>query len=106
MRLPSLTTVIAYIRTMMGGAMPTPLAGHVHLELTTKPGNNNTASGTKPRKSPARPRTQKKPKAAQSTTAAAKNTKKKQKPAATAPSRKAAGSSTPTPVRKTRQHAK
>ena len=85
---------------------PTQTAGHAKQVRTTPRGNKRSARTTKPQSSPAQPRIQKKPKAAQSTKVASKSTGKKPKPAPTARSRKAAGSSTPTPASKTRQRAK
>ena len=99
---------IASIRTMMGGATPTQPAGLVPQEPTTPDGKVTSALDTQNQRllSPARPRSQKKQKPAQSTIQASKNTSKKQKPVATAKSRKVDGSSTPTPASKTRQHVK
>ena len=75
--LKRLITAIAYIRTMMGGATPTPPAGPVLQEPTTPPGKVSTASATK---APAKPKPKRKPSAAQSTKPAA-SPKPKQKPA-------------------------
>ena len=100
MYFPSLTTVIAYIRTMMGGATPTLPVGHVSLELTTKPGNSNTASATK---APAKRKPKPKTSAAQSTKAASSR-KPAQKSAQAV--RGQSGKQPATPARKTRQHAK
>ena len=101
----NITRVIAFIRTMMGGATPTQPAGPALQEPTTLDGKVTTALDTQPQ-SPAQPHSQKKQKPAQRTTQASKGTSKKQKPAATAKSRKQVGSSTPTPASKTRQHVK
>ena len=51
----NLQRVIAYIRTMMGGATPTQLAGHAPQEPTTKRGKVNTVLGTKPQSRPVKP---------------------------------------------------
>lgn len=83
----------------------TQTAGPVLQEPIILAGKASSVETTKSQ-SPAQPRTQKKPKAAQSTTAASKNTSKKQQPAQTEKSRKADGSSSQTPASKTRQHAK
>jgi hypothetical protein len=87
---------------------PTQTAGLVPPEHTHQVGNKPSAQDTQPqrRSSPAQQPSQKKPKAARQTTAVSKGSGKKQEPAPTAKSRKAAGSSSPTPARRTRQHAK
>lgn len=95
---------IAYIRTMMGGATPTQLAGHAPQEPTTLAGKATTALGTKPQ-SRARPRSSKKPKVAQSTTAAQECQSKKQEPVPTGKTPSTRGSSTQTPASKTRRPA-
>jgi hypothetical protein len=86
----------------------TPTAGPAPQMPTHKAGNQPSVQDTNLplQSSPARPRSQKKPKPVQQTTQASKDTNKKQKPVATAKSRKHPGSSTPTPASKTRQHAK
>jgi hypothetical protein len=86
----------------------TQTVGPVRLGRTTQAGSKPSVQGTKPPRQSllAQPHSQKKQKPAQQTTQASKDTGKKQKPAATAKSRTTAGSSTPTPASKTRQHAK
>jgi len=88
--------------------LQTQTVGPVLLGRTHRSGNQPSVQGTKPQRQslPAQPHSQKKQKPAQQTTQASKGTGKKQKPAATAKSRTTAGSSTPTPVSKTRQHVK
>jgi hypothetical protein len=88
--------------------LQTQTVGPVLLGRTHRSGNQPSVQATKPprQSSPAQPRSQKKPKPAQQTTQASKGTSKKQKPVATAKSQTTAGSSTPTPASKTRQHAK
>jgi hypothetical protein len=88
--------------------LQTQTVGPVRLGRTTRAGNQPFVQDTNPLPQPslAQPRSQKKPKPAKQTTQASKGTGKKQKPVATAKSRTTAGSSTPTPASKTRQHAK
>jgi hypothetical protein len=88
--------------------LQTQTVGPVRLGRTTQAGNQPFVQDINPlpQSLPAQPRSQKKQNPAKSTTQASKDTSKKQKPVATAKSRKQAGSSTPTPVSKTRQHAK
>jgi hypothetical protein len=105
MRFPSLTTVIAYIRTMMGVATQTQPVGHVHQEHIAQAGKVNSASDISqqslaPRRSP------RKQKAVKSTTQESKSTSKKRKPAQTGKSRSSVGNSTQTRASKTRQHVK
>lgn len=100
MHFPSLTTVIAYIRTMMGDAMPTQPAGLVLQEPMTQTGKASTASATKPR---AKRKPKPKLSAAQSTTQG-KSRKPAQKSAQAV--RGQSGKQPATPARKTRQHAK
>ena len=80
-------------------------AGLVSQERTTQRGSKPSAVVTK-RQSPARPASSKKQKPAKSTTVASKSSSKKQEPAQTVKSRTMGGKSTPTPVSKTRLHAK
>lgn len=104
-----LNRVIAFIRTMMGGATPTQPAGPALQEPTTQTGKVTSALDTKPHPqfpSPVAAASSKKRKPAQRTTAALKGTSKKQKPAQTGKSQSTRGSSTPTPASKTRQHVK
>ena len=80
----------------------TPIAGPAPQMPTHKAGNQPSVQDTNLplQSSPARPRSQKKPKPAQQTTQASKDTNKKCKPVATAKSQYNRGSSTPTPASK------
>jgi hypothetical protein len=86
----------------------TPSAGPVYPEHTTPTGSNTTVLTIPPflRHEPAPQPSSKKKKPAQSTTRAKKSTSKKSQPAQTEVSQPGHGNSTPTPVRKTRRHAK
>jgi hypothetical protein len=89
-------------------AQQTQTAGPASKELTPPRGSKRSAPTSTQRqpRSPAQPRSPKEPKAAPSTSPASKGSGKKQEPAPTGKSRKAVGSSSPTPARRTRQHAK
>lgn len=93
---------------LVNPAQQTQNVGLAHQELTQQHGNKPSVQATKPRnlKSPAQPRSQKKPKVAKSTTQASKDTSKKQKPAQTVKSRTTGGNSIQTRVSKTHQRAK
>jgi hypothetical protein len=104
-----LKAAIARFLTAMGGATPTPPAGHVPPVRTTEDGNNSTAQATNPQphpQSPVQAASQKKQKAARRTSPASKSTSKKQKPAQTGKSQPSDGNSTQTPARRTRRHVK
>lgn len=98
----SLQRVIAFIRTMMGGATPTQPVGPVLQEPMTQDGKETIALDIQPQL-PAQPHLQKKPSRAKSTSQVAKSTSKKQKPVATAKSQAQAGFSIQTPASKTHQ---